>query len=97
MIQVTAEELPENSFPSSTKEITISACNIKTLRKNSISAKDGDNITIEDSVIDVIESEAFKRGSYFKGLILLKNVDVSHLQKKAILSAGTNFTVINSK
>ncbi|CAK9188152.1 unnamed protein product [Ilex paraguariensis] len=93
------DQFPENFFPSSIREITITDCNVGSFRKNSIIAPNGENITIKETNIQVIESEAFtpKCGRYFKGQILLKDLNIGEIQSNAMYFSGNNFSLIDTK
>lgn len=96
MQNVTLSELPTHSFPSPAAEIKLHECNVQTVRKNAFSAVELYTVIIQNSVFNVLETEAFSERSLLRSLQLV-NVNITQMRTGAILSAVTNFSISNSK
>lgn len=88
--------MPENVFSSPAAEIKLIECDIRSMKKNAISALEVYSVQIANTTFSKIASGAFSDRSLLHNLEL-GNVSIRQMLTGAILSAVTNFTFNNSK
>lgn len=88
-------ELPTNVFKTVVAAIIIRNSSINKIRRDAFNAIEINNLTILNSTINTIETNAFMSKVYFKEIKIVDS-RIDKIQSEAILSASNNITILRS-